>query len=149
MLLALLIAAPASAAPTQEEVLRSISQSISEPTAVSPQFVAVLIAAVAAMLLLVWFNTRDKKERKPKVINHSRKLLRQMGRQIGLAKVEIKQLKILADIHERTTGQALEHPLTLLLCPSILTQALESNDVKIDRQVIAKLARRLTQANVD
>ena len=100
---------------------------------------------VGIILILVWWNAREQKPRKVKQVNHSRKLLRQISRQIGLAGDEVKQLKMLADIHQKNSGKSLENPLTLLLCPSLLTQTLNTPDVKVDRQVISRLARRISQ----
>jgi len=104
---------------------------------------AVLVLGI--ITILVWYNARTPKPAKVKQVNHSRKLMKQISRQIGLAGDEVRQLKVLADIHQRTSGQTLQNPLTLLLCPSLLTTTLNTNDVKIDRQVVSRLARRISQ----
>lgn len=101
--------------------------------------------ALGIITILVWYNARSPKPAKVKQVNHSRKLVKQISRQMGMAVDEVRQLKILADIHQRTSGQPLHNPLTLLLCPSLLTTTLNTNDVKIDRQVVSRLARRISQ----
>ncbi len=108
-----------------------------------------LLAASAAILGVIglgfWWQNRSAQPKRVKHVNYSRKLFKQVGKQMGLASDEMKQLKVLADVHEREKGQPLENPLTLLLCPSLLTQSMEVGDVKIDRQVIARMAKRISQ----
>jgi hypothetical protein len=131
----------------EKDYLRSLSNGVGghggAPT--NEHVLPYVVLAIAAIVLLVWWNLRQERPKKIKPVNHSRKLLRQISRQVGLASDEVRQLKVLADVHERDSGQRLDNPLTLLLCPSILTRTLQTRDVKIDRQVVARLARRISQ----
>ena len=128
------------------EYLKSLSSGVSgdtgQPTGGS-HLLAFIILIIGVVLILLWWNARQSSPKKAKPVNHSRKLLRQISREMGLAGDEVKQLKVLADIHEQSTGQPLQNPLTLLICPSILTKSLETDDVKIDRAVVARMARRV------
>jgi len=111
----------------------------------SSHFLAFLVLIVAVVLIVIWWGNREERPKKIKQVNHSRKLLRQISREMGLAGAEVKQLKLLADVHERLSGKALQSPLTLLICPSILGATLQESDIKIDRAVVASLARRLSR----
>ncbi len=132
---------------TQEEVFKAIQEQVSDPSGLSPRVWAVILMVVAVVMILIWWNTRPRSPKQSKTINHSRKLIRQMSRELGLAKVEVKQLRLLADIHRRTTGEQVGNPLTLLLCPSVLTKAVAAADASLDRQVVARMAKRLLSRN--
>ncbi|CAN5470808.1 hypothetical protein BH10PLA1_BH10PLA1_17280 [soil metagenome] len=141
----------ALAAPNTADYLRSLSSGVSgagKSTSVEEgpsHLLAYVVLAAAVITILIWWAARDRAPRKAKQVNHSRKLLRQISRDIGLAGVEVKQLKLLAEVHERISGKPLKNPLTLLICPSILGVTLADHDVKIDRAVVAGLARRLSR----
>lgn len=127
----------------QAEFLRSMSEGVSgagEGHAILP----IILVVAGVILLLVWLGTRERKAAKPGTINHSRKLLKQIGREVGLAGAEIRQLKVLADIHAKSGGEPLHSPLTLLLCPSLLAKTLEAGDSRVDRAVVARMAKRVS-----
>ena len=133
----LLLASTLRAAPTQEDVFRSISDSVGEST--DPRKVlAFLIGAVAIVLVLVVFSQWRKRERAPKALNHQGKLLKELSAAISLKPAELKQLKLLAD------EQKVSNPLTLILCPSVLAQAVKKAPTKIDRRVIVQIAKKLS-----
>jgi hypothetical protein len=139
---AVLLLARQVRAADPDAYLKSMSEGVSsagESHAVLP----IILAVIGVILLLAWLGTRERKAAKPKPVNHSRKLLKQVGREVGLAGGEIRQLKLLADVHERTAGEKLHSPLTLLLCPSLLGKTMESADTRVDRATIARMARRL------
>ncbi len=144
-------ASVALAADSAQDKLQSLFDGVAGKTAPgteapsSTHLLAFTMLGLGVISILVWHNNRQPKPKKVRQVNHSRKLMKQITRQIGLAGDEVRQLKLLADIHQRTSGQPLQNPLTLLLCPSLLTHSLESNDVKIDRTVISRLARRISQ----
>ena len=138
----------ASAAPTQEDVFKSIQTNVGESGAADSGKVLALLAGVAAVvILLVLFNQRQRREAAPKVLNHPGKLLKEVMRDTGLRPVEVKQLKILAEETRVAEGEALQSPLTLLLCPSVLAKAVHARPAKIDRRVVAQVLRKLGAAN--
>ncbi len=141
----------AHAQTPQADYLRRLSENVGgagsnggEGVAI-PHLLAFVVLIAGVVTILIWWNNRQEKPKKIKHVNHSRKLMRQISREMGMAGDEIKQLKLLADLYERDKGQALENPLTLLLCPSLLTRSIESGESAIDRQVIGRLARRISQ----
>jgi hypothetical protein len=141
-LAAVLLLAHNAQATAQEDFLKSMSEGVSsggEQHSILP----IILAVAAVIMLLAWLGTRERKSAKPRTVNHSRKLLKQIGRDVGLAGVEIRQLKVLADVHERTGGEPLHSPLTLLLCPSLLQKTLEAGDSRVDSAVVARMARRV------
>ena len=139
---AILLLAHNAQASAQEDFLKSMSEGVSSG---GPQgsILPIILAVAAVIMLLAWLGTRERKAARPRTVNHSRKLLKQISRDVGLAGVEIRQLKVLADVHERTGGEPLHSPLTLLLCPSLLQKTLEVGDSRVDNAVVARMARRV------
>jgi cytochrome c-type biogenesis protein CcmH/NrfF len=129
-------AAPASAAPTQDEVLKSIQQNVNQSVDLTKAVPYFLVLVGAVILLIVYQNFR-KRQVMPRRVNHSGKLTREISRALHLRSIEVKQLKILAE------DQELQHPLILLLCPSALGKAIRSNNPKIDRAVLKQVVQRL------
>ena len=125
----------ALAAPTQEEVLRSINQSVGESVD-GAKLLAVFLAIVAAIVLIALLNYRQKRTVVPRVLNHPGKLLKEVAKSVNLKPAEIKQLKSLAE------GQDLSSPLVLLLCPSILAKVARSRPERVDKKVLAALVRK-------
>ena len=130
------------ATPTQEEVFKSISQNVSESDGSGRMLLAFIVTGAAVLMLLTLFSARRTREATPKALNHSGKLLKEISKNISLRPVELKQLKLLAE-GERNAGISVESPLVFLLCPSALTSAMRANRVKVDRKVMAGLARKL------
>ena len=131
----------AFAAPTNEQFFKSVRENIDQP--VDPtKFVAIALVVVGLVLLLVLFN-RKKEQRvaKPKVLNHPGKLLKEVASAVHLKPAEVKQLKLLAE------GQGVSSPLTLLLCPSVFAKAVRAKTSKVDRRVLAQLAKKLVQSS--
>ena len=134
---ALLISTTLSAAPTQEDVFRSIQDNVGQST--DPRkILAFFIGAVAIVILLGVFSHWRKREAKPKILNHQGKLLKEIAAALSLKPAEIKQLKILAE------EQKILSPLTLLLCPSLLAKSVKEAPAKVDRRVILQIARKLS-----
>ncbi|HWP39980.1 MAG TPA: hypothetical protein VNL70_03565 [Tepidisphaeraceae bacterium] len=135
----LLLAASSSsvAAPTQEEVLRSISKSVGQP--VDPgRFLIALFAIGGLIVVAAFISQRRKRVIAPRVLNHPGKLLKEVSRRVGLKPAELRHLRRLAEVDEQVSN-----PLTLLLCPSLLEAAMKRNAHLVDRRVIAGLLRRL------
>ena len=135
-------AAGAHAAPTQEEVFKSISQNVSDGDGSGRTLLAVLLGGVAIVMLLVLLSSRRTREASPKALHHSGKLLKEIMKKVPLRPAELRQLKLLAEA-EREAGEPIDSPLVFILCPSALTSAMRSNRVKVDRKVMAGVARKL------
>jgi hypothetical protein len=72
-------------------------------------------------------------------LNHQGRLLKEIARTCDLRSSEIRQLKQLADTREDVSS-----PLTMLLCPSLLTQAVKENPNRVDKKTILGIARKLS-----
>jgi uncharacterized protein YneF (UPF0154 family) len=127
------------AQPTLEEVFKGISDGVnkgSDPT----MMLGVLAGVAGVVCLLVFFNRRKTRKVAPRPRKNPSKLVRVMSRQIGLKPAEVRQLRNLAD------DRKLISPLTLILSPTLLGQALEESKVRVDRKALASLARKLKDA---
>ena len=109
------------AAPSQEEVLRSISENV-DATVDPTRVLAFLVLAAAVVLLLVVLGHYRKRQVVPKPLNHHGTLLKEVKKASGLRPAELKRLKALAE-RAGPGDQPLESPLTLLLCPSLMKRA--------------------------
>ena len=134
------VAPLALAQPTQGEVFRSIGENIDGQTRDSGRTMALVAAAGGLALLLVVLSQVRKREVAPKALNHHGKLLREVARNLDLRKSELRQLKLLAE------ERGISSPLTLLLCPSLLSQAAaETRDGRVDSRAVSAVMRQLTQ----
>src|SRR5689334_14228553 len=138
LLSVILIAPVASAAPTQQDVFRSIQDNVGSTTDPT-KFLAFLLGVVALVILFSLLHLRRDREAKPKVLNHHGRLLKEIAKSVELRPAEIKQLKLLADQREDVSS-----PLTLLLCPSLLTETVKQNASKVDKKTILSIARKLS-----
>jgi hypothetical protein len=127
---------------TQEDVFKSIQENVSESDISGKTLLAVGLSTVAVIMLLILFNSRNKRAATPKTLNHPGKLLKELARTIPLRAAELKQLRLLADA-EREAGIDIDNPVIFLLCPSTFTSAMRAGRVKVDRKVMAGLARKL------
>jgi hypothetical protein len=133
------------AAPTQEDVFRSISNNVGPKPGEGGKGLAVLLCGAGGLILLVLLaGSRARRQAVPQPLNHSRKLMREVMKAVPLRRGEIKQLKLLADAAGADGGAGpVESPLTLLLCPSVLARALKNRPSKVDRAVIARVVKRM------
>lgn len=115
------MAAAASATPSQEDVFKSISNSV-DNSVDGRKVLAVIAFIVAIAIVAALFNKRDVRQTAPKVLNHQGKLLRELKKTAGLNGEQIKHLKALAD-DLGTRGEPLESTVTLMLCPSLMNRA--------------------------
>jgi hypothetical protein len=136
VLLSAVIASPAIATPTQEEVFQSINQHVGSTVDLS-KLVPYLLVGAGVVILLVWFTHRGRYQAAPRALNHAGKLLKEIGKKVRLRPAESKALKLLAE------EQQVSSPLTLLLCPSLLGKAIRSPDSHVDRAQLADLVQRL------
>ena len=135
---------PASAAPTQEDVFRSISNNVGPKPGEGGKGLAMLLCGAGGLILLVLLaGSRARRQAVPQPLNHSRKLMREVMKAVPLRRGEVRQLKLLADSATVDGGEPVESPLTLLLCPSVLARALKHRPAKVDRAVIARVVRKM------
>ena len=131
-----LLGAGVLAAPTQEEVFKSISNSVD--SSVDPRAMIAMGAVVAGVILILAIvKLRGQREVNPRAMNHPGKLMKEIARRVSLKPGEVKQLKLLAEPQD-------VNPLTLILCPSLLAKSVKSNPAKLDRAVVAGLVRKVT-----
>ena len=134
----LLLPALAKAAPTQEEVFRSINQNVGGTVDIKKIYP--YLAGLAGLVIMAClYNHRQNRPLTGPKVNHSGKLVREISRRIHLRKIEVKQLRLLAD------EQKLENPLTLLLCPSVLGKAARTKNPRVDRRVLQQIVQRMRQ----
>ena len=128
---------------TQEDVFKSINENVSNSGGGSGRmFLAVVLGAVALVLLLTLLNVRRKRVETPTAVNHPGKLQKELTKHISLKPAELKQLKILAE-GERRAGNPVESPMVFLLCPSAFAAAMRAGRVKVDRKIMAGVARKM------
>ena len=68
--------------------------------------------------------------------------IKEICKRTSLRPAELKQLKLLA-ANVPEDEKPIENPLVMVLCPSVLAKSLRKPPVKIDRKVIAGLARKM------
>jgi hypothetical protein len=137
---------PVSAAPSQADVFKSIQQNVGKRSDESSRGLAILLggAGTLIMVLLVGSKIR-RRQAAPKVVDHPRKLMREVMKTVPLKKKELKQLKILAEETHQPDSKTepVQNPLTLILCPSVLARAVKAHPAKIDRAVVGQLVRKM------
>lgn len=130
------------AQPTQEDVFKSIGDSVNEPVD-SSRALAVAAGIGGAVVLLVVVGHWRQRDRKPELLNHPGKLLKEVLRNVPLKGAEVKQVKALCQTFQPLGGGRVESPLTLLLCPSLLADAAKQSRGKADLAVVGGLVKRL------
>lgn len=136
-------ASPVSAAPTQDDVFKSIHDSVGKPAQFDSKPV-ILLAAGGGLVLVVLtlMSRRQQKVASPKSLNHPGRLMKEVLREVSLKPAELRQLKLLSDAVERESGHE-TNPLTLLLCPSLLARGLKAGPAKLDRKTLAQVVRKM------
>ena len=130
--------------PTQEDVLRSIGQSVSESRD-SGRVLGILAGAAGLVILLIVLGQRRGRDAGPRAVRHHGKLMKEVLRTVPLKPAEVKQLKLLLQESRARGGPAkdVESPLTLVLCPSVLLKAAQARSEKINPKVVARLAKKV------
>lgn len=106
------------AATSSDAIFKSMGDSMSAD--VNPaQVLAVIAGFVGLCVLISIFKKRADRAPRPGELNSPAKLLRELCREAGLKRSEIRELKKLAQL------QGVENPLTLLLCPSLMQAAID------------------------
>jgi hypothetical protein len=135
---------PFLAEPTQEDVFRSIGQNVGEQRD-SGRVLGILAGIAGVVVLLVVVGQRRGGDARPKALHHHGKLMKEVLRTVPLKPAELKQLKLLLQESRARGGNAPvpESPLTLVLCPSVLLKAAQTRSEKVNRKVVAGLAKKL------
>jgi hypothetical protein len=102
---------------TQDEVLRSISDNVGASVD-GNKLLATFCAAAATLILVALIAQRRRRQIAPKALNHPGRLLKEVGKSLAIKPEQMKKIKQLAE-------QKDVHPLTLMLCPSLLSQAMK------------------------
>jgi hypothetical protein len=135
---------PASAAPSQEDVFRSIQQNVGKRSEDSGKGLAILAAGAGGLIMVMLVGSKlRRRQAAPKSVNHAGRLLREVMKSVPLKPKELKQLKLLAEESRRDGAEPVESPLTFLLCPSVLAKTLKSRPAKVDRAVLAQVVRKM------
>jgi len=131
------------AAPSQQDVFKSIQDSMGSGKEVDSTPMYLLTGGgVAALVILTLLSRRQQKADSTQALNHPGKLMKEVLRDVPLKPAEVKQLKVMAGAVEDQTGEDMS-PLTLLLCPSLMAKGLKSDRGKVDRKLVAQMVRRL------
>jgi len=137
----------ALAAPTQEEVFKSIQDNVGSSSTDSRKFLLYACVTGGVIILLALFSQRRKREVIPKALNNHGKLLKEIMKGVPVRPREVKQLKTLAEQTPIARGNTVQDPLTLLLCPSVLTKAVQNPRCKADRRVLQQVLRKIVMTN--
>jgi len=131
------------AAPSQQDVFKSIQDSMGSDKEVDSTPIYLLVAGgIATLVIMTLVGRRQNKSDTPEAFNHPGKLMKEVLRDIPLKSAEVKQLKLLAGAVEEQTGDETS-PLILLLCPSLMARGLKGDRGKVDRKLVAQMVRRL------
>jgi hypothetical protein len=136
---------------TQEEFLKSLSDSVNNTGpnggGASAGGIIVFLSIIGALVGIIAILNRIASRRLPRArgaaavatkSNHQpRKLAKEIAKAAGLSSEEMRQLKALAE----QRGHA--SPLTLLICPSLLIDGARHQDTKADKAVLANVARKV------
>ena len=145
----LLASSPAPAQPTQEEVFKSIGENVNRPID-SSRLLAVLAGIAGAVVLIAVIGQWRGRERRPRPLNHHRRLMKEVLRNVPLRGAELKQIKQLAQTaRPGARDEKVQSPLTLLLCPSLLLEATKQSRGKADLRVVGALARKMVGRSAD
>ncbi|MGB7158745.1 MAG: hypothetical protein WBD40_11800 [Tepidisphaeraceae bacterium] len=152
-ILAMLLLDSIGRAATQEEFFKSVQDGLNNTGPGGSgqislrsfgMFLGVAGLIIAALVLASKLQKRlalagPRKVARPSAVNQPRKLIKEIARSAGLSGDEMRQLKALAEQHEYAS------PLTLLVCPSLLIDAARNEGTRADKQVLARVARKLVE----
>jgi hypothetical protein len=140
---------PAHATPSQEEVFKSIQQNVGGQSDDGGRGLAMLLGGIGGVIAVILLGARVRAwTSRPRVMDHPRKLVREVLKNVPLKPKELKQLKMLVEAsrQEGSATEPIQSPLTLVLCPSVLARAMKNRPAKIDRVVIGQLVRKMSVA---
>ena len=139
-----------AAQPTQDEVFRSISDHVGGANETSSKPVLVVLGVALTVLILfgVFSQCRKREVAAPRALEHHGKLLRELSKAgVPLKTAELRQLKLLVEVGKQANDLDVPtSPLTFVLCPSVLSRVMQKSPAKVDRRIIAQLARKMKLA---
>lgn len=145
LLAVMLIPLAVHGAPSQNDVFKSIQDSMGTPQEFDYRPVLLLVAGGGLIVLLLAASSRRQQSaRSPQPVNSSSRLMKEILREIPLKPAEMKQLKLLAGAVKNPTPDQ-TNPLVLLLCPSVMAKGLQGAGNKIDRKTVAQIVRKLRE----
>ena len=115
--------------PSQDEVFKSISSNVDSHSGNGPMLAILALAAGVILVAAIWKNWSAGPARTNASLNHPGKLIRELMKSTGLKHGQLRQLRVLSDDLE-ARGVQVQSPLTLLLCPSLLRKAKETDGGK-------------------
>jgi hypothetical protein len=137
----------ASAVPTQEDVFKSIQESVGPSQTDYSKLLPFALAAVGLVIFIAVAGQWRRREGKPRTLNHHGRLVKEVMKTVPLRASELRQLRVLA---EEGREEPLQSPLTLVLCPSLLAEAIREHQSggargrsTLDRKVVLQLARKV------
>ena len=112
------------AATTADDVFKSMGDSSASGGGVAAGPVLAVIAVLVGLVILISMLNRrfGKGGPRPDTANSPSRLLKEVAREIGLRKKDVRELKKLAVL------AGVDHPLTLLLCPSLMQAAIAKRE---------------------
>ena len=119
----LLSASAALAAPTQQDVFRSIQSNVDHPidgTKLLATLAAIAGAVVLGVVVSRWKQHKKSGVRRAK--NGPALLIRELARTVGLRRDQVRQLRAL-NARLTANGHGVQNLATLLLCPSLIRRA--------------------------
>jgi hypothetical protein len=142
-LLVLFISPRLLASPSQQDVFKSIQDSMGSGKEVDSTPVYLLVGGgIVTLVVVSLLSRRQHKGTSTDALNHPGKLLKEVLQDVPLKAAEVKQLKVLAGlVHDHTDDDV--NPLTFLLCPSLMAKGLKEDRGKVDRKTVAQMVRRL------
>jgi hypothetical protein len=111
----------AAMAMTQDEAFQAIRQNVGNgggDANFGPYAWMALTALVLSLALLFLRWRRTQRSRKP-TLNDPAKLAREMRREAGLSRADLRQLRRDAGRFEKQSGTQVPDPLVMALCPSL------------------------------
>lgn len=108
-------------AMTQDEAIVAIRQQVGDGGSGTDGSIYVWMALGAltlSVVLLVLRWRRGQRERKP-ALNDPAKLIKELRREAGLSRSDVRRLRRDAAAIERKTGTKVGNPLVMILCPSL------------------------------
>jgi LPXTG-motif cell wall-anchored protein len=118
-----------------EDVFKSTQENMNQGPG-SERILFLILGALVLVALLVFLQTRRKKEAAPKAFNHPAKLVKEVLKGTPIDAVELRQLKQIA------AGLEVENPLVLLLCPSLLARGLKGASDE-QRRAVGEVIKKL------
>jgi hypothetical protein len=132
----------ASAKPTQQDVFKSIQDNVNESSDAGVKPILLICAGAGVLGLLALFGRRQTRQATPKPLNHPGKLLKEIMKAVPLKPAELKQLKVVVEESSAGSGEPLQSPLVLVLCPSVLAKVVQARTTRADRRVLGQVLKK-------